>query len=789
MLTHYSRLFPSSQPKLSKLTNFTATTMSVPSKALLLSDFSTTVGLLFVDPFGLIQFVSNIVVYNITATSFEVAGNLGDSTSHYHPCSVDGVLAIVPVLAPRKLAVQLNLPIGSVCPTTLDAPDPTLPPPDLAALGFADVTNGTDDAAIITLVGTVLPWPMGIPPPTGNFIGKTAIYPTEAQVYGPGVLWFGSMKILWEANAGKPLHMPGPLFDSSQVITPNDFVGIALSDILSPSVQSLPIGSPTYVNVLDLCSEHCAMAAAVAGVNVSPPNNGTPNTGHSSPTAPVVNLSDFATALTNTFQAFATQHTPRQPADAVAMSLTDQGKVASLKVSIARQRLLLGRVITKMGDDGITFQETFLQNLSSGLMGPMADTSQLDRCTHLFENWRHAANRLANAPNSTWIASYIDIMRLSSCYDSFWAKCLLMGTCSPHANPVQFPSTFTQMVSIFNFLVPYPESKAYIARSAAGHLEHAELMAEEHQSKRQRTNTKLALDGKQHTHAHLMALLANLYSWFLFMSGDPSDNASINFPGLQEPIIIQIVLRWANLFKSPEAKSWFEFFHSQTHLVHSIMLDINASLSPIFQLIGEQEYRTAATDDTPIPPAVYTACLANAEHQVDLYVTQIRTFRLNLTSVPPSYGGICCPLPPNEQAQHASQKKLLPKDKQRSSTPSQPATPDNATPSPGILTWTKEPGSQLGPPKNSTIWHSLNGRMGRLCSNYMIRGMTCKRERECRFLHLNKLSDLSPDNKRLFTQWVNENPTLEFASTTRTPVPPVPPTGNTPTPHQARTPP
>jgi hypothetical protein len=64
----------------------------------------------------------------------------------------------------------------------------------------------------------------------------------------------------------------------------------------------------------------------------------------------------------------------------------------------------------------------------------------------------------------------------------------------------------------------------------------------------------------------------------------------------------------------------------------------------------------------------------------------------------------------------------------------------------------------------------------------MIRGMTCKRERECRFLHLNKLSDLSPDNKRLFTQWVNENPTLEFASTMRTPVPPVPPTGNTPTP-------
>jgi hypothetical protein len=34
----------------------------------------------------------------------------------------------------------------------------------------------------------------------------------------------------------------------------------------------------------------------------------------------------------------------------------------------------------------------------------------------------------------------------------FWAKCLLMGTWAPHANPAQFPSSFiTQMVSVFQF--------------------------------------------------------------------------------------------------------------------------------------------------------------------------------------------------------------------------------------------------------------------------------------------------------------------------------------------------
>jgi hypothetical protein len=772
MLTHYSRLFPTNQSKLAKLSLFASSSTSVPSKALLLSDFPTTVGLVFVDPFGLIQFLTNIVVFDITATSFDVAGNLGDSTTHYHPCSLEGGLEVVTILAPRKLAEQLTLPIGSVCPTTLDAPLPTSPPPDLEKLGFADVTNGTADAAIITVFGTVLPWPMGLPPPTGNFLAKTASYPSEANIYCPGVLWFGSMKILWEFNDSKPLHVPSILFDSSQVTTPNDFVGIVLSDRLSPTVSSLPIGSPVYTNVMDRCNEHLEMAAAMTGATSSPTTN------MASPTAPAINLTEFATALTDTFKAFAT-HLPARPAsDPTTMSLTDQGKVNSLNVSIARQRLLLGRVLHRMGDDGVIKPETFLQGLSPGILGPMSDTSQLDRCTHVYENWRHSANRLANQPNAVWIASYIDIMRLSSCYDSFWAKCLLMGTWCPYANPVQFPSTFSQMVSIFNFLVPYPESKTYLARSAAGHLEHAELLAEEHQSKRQRTNTKLSLDGQQQTHSHLMAMLANLYSWFMFMAGDPMENTEIKDHSYgPDPVIIIIILKWANLFKTPEAKGWFEFFRSHTHLVHSVLLDINSSLSPLFQLLGEQEYRVAATTDVPIPPSVYTACLDNATAQIDLYVTQIRTFRLTLSAIPPSYGGICCPLQPNELLKNSIQKKLVPKDKPRASGPLNSPPPASGAVSPGILTWTQGPGSEAGPPKNSTVWHTSNGRTGRLCSNYLIKGLTCKRDRDCRFAHLNKVSDLSPENKKLFTQWVNETPLLAFTSAPRTPTTPP---GNTP---------
>ena len=126
-----------------------------------------TVGLVFVDQSGTIHLLTNLVSSNIKDTSFDIAGNLSDATTHFQPCSLQGALEVVPVIAPSRTADKLGLKIGSVCPTTLDAPGQDLTPPNLAELGFMDSTNGTEDAAIIALTGAVLAWPMGIAPPTG----------------------------------------------------------------------------------------------------------------------------------------------------------------------------------------------------------------------------------------------------------------------------------------------------------------------------------------------------------------------------------------------------------------------------------------------------------------------------------------------------------------------------------------------------------------------------------------------------------------------------------------------
>lgn len=154
-----------------------------------------TVGLIF----GLIQFLTNVVVLTSLPPRSMPLAILAIRRNITTPpvCWMEPFPSSQLSHLANLLTVQLNLPIGSVCPTMLDAPDPTLPPPDLAKLSFADVTNGTNDAAIITLVGTALPWPMGLLPPTGNFLTKTGVYPTEAQTYCPNIMWFGSKKILW----------------------------------------------------------------------------------------------------------------------------------------------------------------------------------------------------------------------------------------------------------------------------------------------------------------------------------------------------------------------------------------------------------------------------------------------------------------------------------------------------------------------------------------------------------------------------------------------------------------
>ena len=50
-------------------------------------------------------------------------------------------------------------------PYHIDAPGQDLTPPNLADLGFVDLTNGTKDATIIALTFAMLAWPVGNAPP------------------------------------------------------------------------------------------------------------------------------------------------------------------------------------------------------------------------------------------------------------------------------------------------------------------------------------------------------------------------------------------------------------------------------------------------------------------------------------------------------------------------------------------------------------------------------------------------------------------------------------------------
>jgi hypothetical protein len=110
-------------------------------------------------------------------------------------------------------------------------------------------------------------------------------------------------------------------------------------------VLALPIGTPIYNKVMEKCHEHLSHATAISALATAPPMvtispQGAP------PTAPQ-GFHEFTTATTDTFCALANQgNTWPSISGTNSLSLTDQGKVALLKVSTASQQHLLATIVT-----------------------------------------------------------------------------------------------------------------------------------------------------------------------------------------------------------------------------------------------------------------------------------------------------------------------------------------------------------------------------------------------------------------------------------------------------------
>lgn len=114
----------------------------------------------------------------------------------------------------------------------------------------------------------------------------------------------------------------------------------------------------------------------------------------------------------------------------------------------------------------------------------------------------------------------------------------------------------------------------------------------------------------------VMSLLASLYG---FLSS--------------WPIPLSTIDQWSSLLSriccpphkgTPDAKAWFASHISRTHLAHSIIIFIAASVQPIFQLLPEQkEYRWAGdTNQQTVNPLAYTIPLQAAT----LAINKLRFF-------------------------------------------------------------------------------------------------------------------------------------------------------------------
>ena len=558
------------------------------------------------------------------------------------------------------------------------------------------------------------------------------------------------------------------LFQADQVIgnAPNgraDFIDLMLAPSLSPTLGILQAWDPLYTRVLVKCKEAHAEAEAIAR-SLHP----TPLTLPASSAA----QDEILRLLSLTVTHNTSQGKP-------SLSQTEQGKAAGAEMAKIKYKLLFAAVSTTIDmDNGSTTQSIVYPTLRTAFLDTVEASTKHDTTRLFHENFTAHLRWAQSADTGHWLTSYANI-RFAT-YDSYLATSLTNALWAS-THPATAPADYKKLLSVFAFLSPDLQLQAFQRRDAAGVMESAECLAQEHAAKRQRMSTEIFTGGSQRDIQDVLIMLANLHGLADFIV-EPTPAT--------KPIFVQILEAFATLLKTPDARTWFSYHSTYPHLAHSLILSISTTLRPLFQLMTEQDYRRAVVTNAPINPKVFTTPLAVAHQHVSditgmILSMSITSFQFTpptfgtLGQIPPPTWGSVPPGTPGNAALGNKNKTPEPVNPKPWATPKTPdGQADKATH--GIITFIRDGNP---PPHCKTVWvKQPTGQLVRLCSNHLITGLHCKRGATCPFAHVTKLGDLTSDNRKLFLQWVKDTPSLSLTTNSPAGTPnPVNTPGNAPT--------
>jgi Zinc finger C-x8-C-x5-C-x3-H type (and similar) len=721
-------------------------------------DLDTCVGFLFVDPTSSIRFVAvpKQVGYDPTPP---IIGNMGDSTDVLSPCSFTTWNETFIALVTTNDVTKFLLSEGTACPYLTTSPVTTENPTPEQAVHAPIQHPG--EALRFAILPIFLPVPYGVLIPSGNFAANTLDSSFSDTDYPFGRIWMTAMAHIHSTNAGKPFHLYSGLFQADTVIGtptpdgPNDFSEYTLATNLSPSISTLQVWDPLYKVALD----HCRKCLPLTTTIETPVPTSLPSPPSTDPDL----LAVLVKALTKTISS-PDNDTPRA-------TLTEQGNKAESAIAQLKYRLLFSCISEDNTINHPSLNPAFTECISAATAH--ASTRMFIENLADFTREHQTPTMMSDKSfNPLW--SYVN---LDMTYDKYLATVILKADWF-QGHPDTDKTGPSKSASIFAFCAPDTASIEFQLRTASGLCDNAEHVAGEHASKRQKTTTDILLVNKQHEQPDPLSCIANTYSVLRFMV-DPSTSDSCQHT---TPVIIRILLAFGNLFREPQFVRWVNYYLiAYPWLPHSLIMELHSALRPIFQLLSYQGYRRAIAENNPIDVKVFQDPWDSASATINQLRGCIFSNKLNHYSFrPTSYGSSVCPLRKQKSEQTpSSQQPTKTAPPKKTSDPKKSNAKDNtpnANSSPGILIFTRDGNP---PPYCKTIYSKLpNGNLARLCSNFLMQGISCKNGTNCPFVHLSKIGELDKANRALFNTWVKDTPSIKFPPITPTPA------GNTTLPQQ-----
>jgi hypothetical protein len=281
---------------------------------------------------------------------------------------------------------------------------------------------------------------------------------------------------------------------------------------------------------------------------------------------------------------------------------------------------------------------------------------------------------------------------------------------------------------------------------------------------------------------HITTMIANFWVFCTFAIENFATDPPAIWSGLNEFIV---------RLKSPQGKSWTNKHIGCTHVFYHMVSDLQNMLCPFINISNNYAYRMQVKTNTAIAPQAYDDATTHAQYQVrrlnnilvssdmgdyrdvppimSLLVKQARDgSKQNTTPIkvtPPYQGG-----GGNQQTKFVTPDNAKPqKGTRRNDTTNEVSQEKiNDMKTKGLV---KFSGAGKPPIANDIlVTNPKTKEKTMICTNHITVNYFCRHGKQCNFLHLFKISDLTAEERKTYCAFVEKTPDLEWVNKPKTTV-------------------